>query len=289
MAGGQSLIPVLKLRFASAARARRHQPHPGARPHRPRTPAGSRSAPSSATPTRDDRRSCAERYGAPRRRRAADLRPDRPQPRHDLGSLAHADPQGDWGSALHRRPRPRRRSVARAAGRGRSPLDELFQGPFTTSLEPDEIAHGGPGARSRPADRRHLPQARAQDRRLRDRRRRGPPLPSTTGSVGQVGIGAHRSRPDEPARDGRRGGARRRRATDDTIREAAAAAAEAAQPRSDHRGSADYKTERRPRLHGARASEAIRRPRPAAEDADMTETRTLSTTGAPPYPGHRER
>ena len=53
------------------------------------------------------------------------------------GSLAHADPQGDWGSAL----------LAAGAqvqmqgpdGTRTVPLDDFFLGPFTTALEPTEI------------------------------------------------------------------------------------------------------------------------------------------------------
>jgi carbon-monoxide dehydrogenase medium subunit len=53
------------------------------------------------------------------------------------GSLAHADPQGDWGSVMLA---ARARVVARGPDGERSiPIDELLQGPFTTSLEPNEI------------------------------------------------------------------------------------------------------------------------------------------------------
>jgi carbon-monoxide dehydrogenase medium subunit len=53
------------------------------------------------------------------------------------GSLAHADPQGDWGSAL---------IAANASviaegpsGTREIPVSELFVGPFTTVLEPTEV------------------------------------------------------------------------------------------------------------------------------------------------------
>jgi carbon-monoxide dehydrogenase medium subunit len=53
------------------------------------------------------------------------------------GSLAHADPQGDWGSALLAMDAE---VVARSPDGTRTiPLGELFQGPFVTSLEPTEI------------------------------------------------------------------------------------------------------------------------------------------------------
>jgi aerobic carbon-monoxide dehydrogenase medium subunit len=53
------------------------------------------------------------------------------------GSLAHADPQGDWGSALMA---AGAEVVATSSGGQRTiPLDQFFLGPFTTALEPTEI------------------------------------------------------------------------------------------------------------------------------------------------------
>jgi aerobic carbon-monoxide dehydrogenase medium subunit len=53
------------------------------------------------------------------------------------GSLAHADPQGDWGSALLAMDAE---VVARGPDGTRTiPLGELFEGPFMTSLAPTEI------------------------------------------------------------------------------------------------------------------------------------------------------
>ena len=53
------------------------------------------------------------------------------------GSLAHADPQGDWGSVMLA---ARAEIVARGPDGERTiPADELFAGPFTTTLEPDEL------------------------------------------------------------------------------------------------------------------------------------------------------
>jgi carbon-monoxide dehydrogenase medium subunit len=53
------------------------------------------------------------------------------------GSLAHADPAGDWGSALLAL---RAEVVARGPeGERTIPIDELFVGPFTTSLRAGEI------------------------------------------------------------------------------------------------------------------------------------------------------
>src|ERR671936_499000 len=53
------------------------------------------------------------------------------------GSLAHADPQGDWGSVMLA---VRAEVVARGGSGERTiPIDELFVGPFETSLEAGEI------------------------------------------------------------------------------------------------------------------------------------------------------
>jgi aerobic carbon-monoxide dehydrogenase medium subunit len=53
------------------------------------------------------------------------------------GSLAHADPQGDWGSALLA---IGGEVVARGPGGERTiPLEDFFQGPFMTALEPSEL------------------------------------------------------------------------------------------------------------------------------------------------------
>jgi carbon-monoxide dehydrogenase medium subunit len=53
------------------------------------------------------------------------------------GSLAHADPQGDWGSVMLAM---RGEVIARGPNGERTiPIDDFFQGPFTTALEPTEI------------------------------------------------------------------------------------------------------------------------------------------------------
>ena len=53
------------------------------------------------------------------------------------GSLAHADPQGDWASAMMA---ARGSVVARGPGGSRTiPVGELVRGPFETQIEPNEI------------------------------------------------------------------------------------------------------------------------------------------------------
>jgi carbon-monoxide dehydrogenase medium subunit len=154
------------------------------------------------------------------------------------GSLAHADPQGDWGSALLAMGAE---VVARGPDGTRTiPLEELFEGPFVTSLAPTEI----------------ITEVRVPDP--------GPVAGGTylklerkVGDFATVGVAVHLSMAD--GRVGRAGialtavGPTNLRATaaeealagseltDEAIAEAARLAAEAAQPHSDTRGSADYK------------------------------------------------
>jgi aerobic carbon-monoxide dehydrogenase medium subunit len=154
------------------------------------------------------------------------------------GSLAHADPQGDWGSALLAADA---RVVARSSGGSREiALDELLQGPFTTALEPNEVI-----TEVRVPD----PGPRAAGTYLKLERKVGDfatvavavHVSFSNGAVGRAGIALTavgpsnmRARAAEEALAGA--------ALDDgAIREAARLAAEEAQPRDDVRGSADYK------------------------------------------------
>jgi carbon-monoxide dehydrogenase medium subunit len=155
------------------------------------------------------------------------------------GSLAHADPQGDWGSALLAMDAE---VVAQGPDGSRTiPLRELFQGPFVTSLEPTEI----------------ITEVRVPDP--------GPVAGGTylklerkVGDFATVGVAVHVVL-GEGGTVGRAGialtavGPTNLRATaaeealvgselnDQAIREAARLAAEAAQPHGDTRGSAEYK------------------------------------------------
>jgi carbon-monoxide dehydrogenase medium subunit len=179
------------------------------------------------------------------------------------GSLAHADPQGDWGSALLAMDAE---VVARGPNGSRTiPLRELFQGPFETSLEPTEI----------------ITEVRVPDP--------GPVAGGTylklerkVGDFATVGVAVHLVL-GEGGRVGRAGialtavGPTNLRATaaeaalvgseltEEAIREAAHLAADAAQPHDDTRGSADYKrtvvrvfTERGLRAAAAAAGTSVR-------------------------------
>ncbi|HSK17207.1 MAG TPA: xanthine dehydrogenase family protein subunit M [Gaiellaceae bacterium] len=237
LAGGQSLIPLMKLRFAS----------PRALVDLNRVEGLDTMAEEGGflrigplVRHRDCERSEAlrGRYGV-----LADAAPQISDPivrnlGTVAGSLAHADPQGDWGSAL---------LAAGAEVEATGPdgtrtiaLDDLFQGPFTTSLEPTEIVTS-----VRVPD----PGTKAGGTYLK--------LERKVGDFATVGVAVHLSFSNGAV--GRAGialtavGPRNLRATaaeealtgatldDDTITQAAELAAEAAEPRSDHRGTADYK------------------------------------------------
>ena len=155
-----------------------------------------------------------------------------------VGSLAHADPQGDWGSALLAT--GARLEVASSAGTRTIPLDELFQGPFTTSLQPNEIATAvqvpDPGAR---AGGTYI----KLERKIGDYATAGVAvnLSFDNGHVGSVGIALTGVGPKNFRATAAEAALAGAELNDDTIKTAAELAAEAAQPRSDERGSADYK------------------------------------------------
>jgi carbon-monoxide dehydrogenase medium subunit len=154
------------------------------------------------------------------------------------GSLAHADPQGDWGSALLALGAD---VVVRGPGGERSvPLDDFLLGPFMTTLEPVELI-----TEVRVPD----PGPRARGTYLK--------LERKVGDFATAAVAVHVSLDGD--RIGRAGialtgvGARNIRAAaaeealagaepdEEAIQGAARLAAEAADPLGDHRGSADYK------------------------------------------------
>ena len=139
LAGGQSLVPLLKLRFASPERARRHQQHP--RPRRPpgrrrRHPPRRRAVPPRRPGALDDAVVTATDDG---RRGAADRRPDRAQPRARSSARSATPTRRATG------PRSSPRSAATSSRKGRAgrrtiPVAEFVTGPFQNVLAIDEIA-----------------------------------------------------------------------------------------------------------------------------------------------------
>jgi aerobic carbon-monoxide dehydrogenase medium subunit len=154
------------------------------------------------------------------------------------GSLAHADPQGDWGSALMA---AGARVVARGSeGTREIAVADLFEGPFTTTLEPTEVI-----TEVRVPD----PGPRAGGTYLKLERKVGDfataavavHVSFSNGTVRRAGIAltgvGPRNLRAQAAEEALAGSA----LDDEAIGEAARLAADAAEPWDDVRGSADYK------------------------------------------------
>ena len=236
MAGGQSLIPLLKLRFASPALVVDIGRLPGL------------SGVSSEGGT--------IRIGAltrhvdiERGKEIRDLCPilaeTAPQISDPLvrnlgtigGSISHADPSGDWGSVMlalnaHFVVRSSRgeRTIAAA---------DFFQGPFTTALAADEVL-----TEIRiPAASRAAGTYLKLERKVSDFATVGVAVQVelSNGSIGRAGIGltsvGSRNLKATAAEDSLRG----QEPTDQVIADAARLAAEVAEPKDDVRGSAAYK------------------------------------------------
>jgi len=136
LAGGQSLIPLMKLRFAAPDYIIdiNRIPDLGSMHEN-----GSLSV-GALVRTHDIERSELIKGRYPATAAAAPLISD-PLVRNlgtVVGSLCHADPQGDWASVMLAM---NAEIVCRTGeSQRRIPVAEFVQGPFTTSLEPNEIA-----------------------------------------------------------------------------------------------------------------------------------------------------
>jgi carbon-monoxide dehydrogenase medium subunit len=245
LAGGQSLVPMMKLRFASPELLIDINNVPGLS-YVTAAPDGSLHVGALARHA-DLEWSRLLRDSQPTMAAAAPMIAD-PLVRNRgtlVGSLCHADPQGDWaavmtalgGSVVAQGP----------SGRRVIPLASFVTGPFETALEHDEVAIEAivpPAAGSRAGGYLKL------ERRVGDFATCGVAVAleisralevTGAGSVVRAGIGLTGV-----------GGATINAAeaaallvgqalTPELIEEAAGLAAAAAQPRSDHRGSAVYK------------------------------------------------
>jgi aerobic carbon-monoxide dehydrogenase medium subunit len=237
LAGGQSLIPLMKLRFASPRALVDINRIPGLDGL---SEEGGELRIGALVRHKDCERSTAlkGRWGV-----LGDAAPQISDPivrnlGTVAGSLAHADPQGDWGSALMA---PGARVVARGAGGTREiPVDELIEGPFTTTLDPTEVI-----TEVRVPD----PGPRAGGTYLKLERKVGDfatvavavHVSFSNGAVDRAGIAltgvGPRNIRASAAEEALAGAA----LEDDAIAEAARLAADAAEPRDDERGSVDYK------------------------------------------------
>jgi carbon-monoxide dehydrogenase medium subunit len=154
------------------------------------------------------------------------------------GSLAHADPQGDWASALMAA--GARVVVQSSDGERELAVEELIQGPFTTALEANEIIT---------EVRVPNPGAKAAGTYLKLERRVGDfatvgvavHVSFSNGNVGRAGIALTAVGPRNIRAAAAEEALAGRALDDAAIEEAGRLAADAAEPRSDVRGSADYK------------------------------------------------
>jgi aerobic carbon-monoxide dehydrogenase medium subunit len=154
------------------------------------------------------------------------------------GSLAHADPQGDWGSVMLAM---RAEIIVRGPSGTRTiPVDEFFQGPFETALEPTEILTGvripDPGAR---AGGTYL----KLERKVGDFATVGVAVhvAFSNGSVGRAGIALTGVGPKNLRAEAAEQALAGHVLDDGAISEAARLAAEAAEARTDVRGTEAYK------------------------------------------------
>jgi aerobic carbon-monoxide dehydrogenase medium subunit len=238
LAGGQSLVPMMKLRFASPELIVDINNLPGLDYHRA-DPDGSLHI--GALCRHADLEFSGLLPGTqPTMTAAAPLVAD-PLVRNRgtlVGSLCHADPQGDWASVLL----SLGGSVVAQGPRGRREirLDEFVTGPFQNVLEHDEIAVEAvvPPARGvRAGGYLKL------ERRVGDFATVGVAVSIETAraevvraGIALTGVGGSTIGATEAAAVLTGGPL-----TDASIAEAADLAAQAAQPRTDHRGSAEYK------------------------------------------------
>ena len=237
LAGGQSLIPLLKLRFASPAHLVDIN----------------KIKDLDSIEERDGtlrigplfRHKAAERSSllASRYHVMADAAPQIADPiirnRGTIaGSVVHADPSGDWGTvllALDAELVLRSKSGSRTVK-----ARDFFSGPFSTSIQATEIL-----------SEIRIPAARPQSggAYLKLERKVGDfatvavavHLQMDGGKVGSAGIGLTAVGPQNIKAEQAEAALRGARLDDATIKEAAALAADAAEPKADHRGSVAYK------------------------------------------------
>src|SRR6516165_10228175 len=238
LAGGQSLVPLMKLRFASPQLVVDINNVPGLDYHRA-DPDGTLRIGALCRHV-DLERSELLKTTQPTMASAAPLIAD-PIVRNRgtlVGSLCHADPQGDWasvvlalgGSVMARGPH----------GMRAIPLADFVTGPFQNVLDPDEIAveaviPAAQGTRSggylklerRVGDFATVGVAVAIETRGGSVTRAGIAL-TGVGSTTIAATAAAEALAGQPL-------------TAESIATAAELAAQAARPRTDHRGGAEYK------------------------------------------------
>jgi len=238
LAGGQSLVPLMKLRFASPELVVDINNVPGLDYHRADADGTLRIG--ALCRHADLEHSQLLKSTQPTMAAAAPLIAD-PIVRNRgtlVGSLCHADPQGDWasvvlslgGSVIAQGPR----------GQRSIPVAEFVTGPFENALEADEIAVEAvipPARGTRSGGYLKL------ERRVGDFATVGVAVSIeisgdqvTRAGIALTGVGGSTIAAAEGA-----AALTGRPLTAETISAAADLAAQAARPRTDHRGSAEYK------------------------------------------------
>lgn len=237
LAGGQSLIPLLKLRFASPGHLVDINKISGL-DYLEERDGTLRVGPLFRHKSAERSSLLASRYHV-----MADAAPQIADPiirnRGTVaGSVAHADPSGDWGTvflALDADLVLRSKSGSRTVK-----ARDFFSGPFSTALQPTELL-----------SEIRIPAAKPQTggSYLKLERKVGDfatvavavHLQMEDGKVGSAGIGLTAVGPQNIKAERAEAALRGARLDDAKIREAAALAAEAAEPKADHRGSVEYK------------------------------------------------
>jgi aerobic carbon-monoxide dehydrogenase medium subunit len=238
LAGGQSLVPLMKLRFASPELVVDINNLPGLAYHQADADGTLRIG--ALTRHADLEHSALLRGTQPTMAAAAPLIAD-PIVRNRgtlVGSLCHADPQGDWasvvlalgGSVIAQGPQ----------GRRSIPMSTFVTGPFENALAPDEVAveaviPAAHGARSGGYLK--------LERRVGDFATVGVAVAIETSGdtvtragIALTGVGGSTIAATEAA-----AALTGQPLTAETIGAAADLAAQVARPRTDHRGSAEYK------------------------------------------------
>jgi aerobic carbon-monoxide dehydrogenase medium subunit len=238
LAGGQSLIPLMKLRFAAPELIVDINNLPGLDYHRADSDGTFRIG--ALCRHADLEHSSQLATLQPTMAAAAPLIAD-PIVRNRgtlVGSLCHADPQGDWasvvlsldGSVIAEGP----------AGRRSIRMADFVSGPFENALQPDEIAVEAviPAAQGRRAGG-YL----KLERRVGDFATVGVAVSVqitgeivTKAGIALTGVGGSTIAATDAA-----AALSGRPVTEESIGEAASLAGAAARPRTDHRGSAEYK------------------------------------------------
>jgi aerobic carbon-monoxide dehydrogenase medium subunit len=238
LAGGQSLIPLMKLRFATPARILDINRIEGLDYMEENGSLRIGALVRNRTMERSELLSL--RY--PTMAAAAPLISD-PLVRNlgtVVGSLCHADPQGDWASVMLAL---NGELVARSSrGERIIPVAELIEGQFTTTLRPDELATEirVPVA----GDASHGTYLKLE-RKVGDFATVGVAVHLTFEAerVKRAGIGLTAVGPSNIKAEAAERVLEGQALNDDVIKEAARLAAEQAKPHDDIRGSASYKRE----------------------------------------------